>query len=105
MTAVVDITCLVHGHGSLDNPVDSAEGDEVITVNDVLITLEPDRLDDWYQVYEQERYRVFIQTGSDGTLRVKIETMYIHDTGRGQAWRTDYFTMTRVDSSEEAPAA
>lgn len=105
MTAVVDITCLVHGHGSLDNPADSAEGDEVITVNDVLITLEPDRLDDWYQVYEQERYRVFIQTGSDGTLRVKIETMYIHDTGRGQAWRTDYFTMTRVDSSEEAPAA
>ena len=105
MTAVVDITCLVHGHGSLDNPADSAEGDEVITVNDALITLELDRLDDWYQVYEQERYRVFIQTGSDGTLRVRIETMYIHDTERGQAWRTDYFTMTREDSSEEAPAA
>lgn len=105
MTAVVDITCLVHGHGSLDNPADSTEGDEVLTVNDVLITLDPEQLDEWYQVYEQERYRVFIQAGSGGSLRVKIETMYIPDTGREQVWRADYFTMTRSDASEEAPAA
>lgn len=103
MTAVVDISCLVHGHESLDNPAETTEGDEVLTVTDVLITLEPDQLDDWYQVYEQERYRVFIQTGSDGTLRMRIETMSIHDTGREQAWRTDYFTMSRSNASGEAP--
>lgn len=98
LTATVDMTFLVHGHASLDNAADSTDGDAVVQLTDVLITLDPDD-DDFYQIYEGSDpvpYNVELKSDEDGAVYLQVNTEARTGMRLWVAWRNDVFKMTKA---------
>ena len=88
----------MHGHASLDNAADSTDGDAVVQLTDVLITLDPDD-DDFYQIYEGSDlvpYNVELKSGEDGSVYLQVNMEARTGMKLWVAWRDDVFKMTKA---------
>lgn len=97
LTAIVDISVLVHTHGSLKNPSETTDGDAYVTASDVLISIKP-ATNGSYQIYEgsdPSPFSVKIENSEDGSLSMIVYTSASFSDDHPAAWRTDYFDMVK----------
>lgn len=105
LTAVVDLSFLLHVHKWLENPAESWAGDEYVTIRDVLITLRPEMTSS-YEIYTGDspaEYKIRICAGNDGNIELEIQTG--GKLGDDVSSRTDSFKMTKAASETATEGA
>lgn len=83
-TAKADLSFVIHAHkDNLENDVNGTDGDTMISLSDMLITLEPDSWDSYKIIDKQEgeyEYLVFLENDDSGNLSMKVETFKTFQT-------------------------
>lgn len=83
-TAKADLSFIIHAHkDNLTNDVSTSDGDTVISLTDMLITLEPESTD-FYKIVDKKQgdyeYLVFLYNDNSGNLKMRVETFKTFQT-------------------------
>lgn len=83
-TAKADLSFVIHAHkDNLENDVNGTDGDTVISLSDMLITLEPDSRNSYKVIDKREgeyEYLVFLENDDSGNLSMEVETFKTFQT-------------------------